>query len=125
MFANKTVVAAGLIGSLLGLFIGTLIGIVMGNRVALQMWAGPDYADRLLDRCFFEASASIEAKKQGLARFWYGDNSLTSCLTLLDFANGNLYLSEDQQIRLRQQKKMILKNFPGLATPAAGQKPAP
>jgi len=105
------------------LLVGLLIGVFLGGRAMRDMWAGPDYVDRLLDRCFFETSVAVDAKKQGLARFGYGGSSLTSCLTLIDFANGSLNLSQEQQVRLRQQKKMILTNFPELAAPAAGQKP--
>lgn len=122
---NKTVVAAGVIGSLLGLFIGSLIGIAMGNRVAMQMWAGPDYVDRLLDRCWFEEMIAVDAKRQGLARFDSSSASLESCRNFIDFASENLAVSEQQKLRLRQHKATLLRNFPYLALPPAAVKLSP
>jgi hypothetical protein len=125
VFSNKTAVATGIIGLLLGLLIGMAVGAVRGYHYAVQVWAGPDYVNRLLDRCWFEEMIAIDAKRQGLTRFDSSSGSLRVCLMLIDSANENLPLSKEQQVWLRQHKKMLLKNFPELALPPPAVKLSP
>lgn len=125
MTVTKSSVVMGIIGLLLGLLIGVVTGIVMGNRVATQMWATPDYVNRLLRDCYFQEMIAIDAKRQGLARFDSSSGSLRVCLKMIDIASASLPVSEQQQVELRQHKKMLLRNFPELAVPEVGQEPMP
>ena len=119
----KSPAIAGTSGLLFGILIGLLAGIVMGNRTAIAMFEGPDYVDRLLERCFFETTVAVDAKQQGLPRLELSGASLENCRNFIDFASENLPLPDEQKAHLRRQKEMILKNFPELAAPATGQKP--
>jgi hypothetical protein len=119
----KSPAATAILGLLVGILIGLLIGIVMGNRTAIAMFEGPDYVDRLLERCFFQTTVAVDAKQHGLPQLDLSSASLETCRNFIDFASENLPVSDEQKAHLARQKAMIVKNFPELGASATGQKP--